>query len=197
MNNIKSFQEIQGFLSVGYIYLIVLGILNETLYYNQIGINILNYSSILDVLISPIANLTSSILSLCIFIVLIFLVIKLPGFLAKNKDRNWSKKVLKIDPDLSANEIESSFFKVFLIMISVGLLGFFVGTGITKGIYTSKRINEGEIEYNDKLNLINGENADIKILGTNSSFIFYLTPEIKTVSITPIEGIVESIVDSK
>lgn len=33
MNKIR-FQEIQGILSIGYIYLIVLGILNETLYYN-------------------------------------------------------------------------------------------------------------------------------------------------------------------
>ena len=28
MNKVKNFQEIQGFLSVGYIYLIVMGILN-------------------------------------------------------------------------------------------------------------------------------------------------------------------------
>ena len=31
MNKVKSFQEIQGFLSIGYVYLIVMGILNETL----------------------------------------------------------------------------------------------------------------------------------------------------------------------
>ena len=66
MNKVKSFQEIQGFLSIGYVYLIVMGILNETLYYNQIGIDILNYSNILDVLISPISKLTSSILRLII-----------------------------------------------------------------------------------------------------------------------------------
>jgi site-specific recombinase XerD len=85
MNKVKSFQEIQGFLSVGYIYLIVMGILNETLYYNQIGIDILNYSSILDVLISPIARLTSNILFLTIFIIVLFFAFKLPKLLSKEE----------------------------------------------------------------------------------------------------------------
>jgi len=88
MNKGKYLQEIQGFLSVGYIYLIVMGILNETLYYSQIGIDILNYSSILDVLISPISRLTSSISRLLIFIIIVFFTFKLPKILPNNKDKN-------------------------------------------------------------------------------------------------------------
>lgn len=196
MNKFKSFQEIQGLLSVGYIYLIVLGILNETFYYNQIGIDILNYSSILDVLISPISRLTSSILSLSLFILLIFILFNLPKLLAKKKDKNWIKKTFEIDRESNTSEVEGALFKKFLFLFAIVLLGFFVGSGIGKGYNMSKKINEGKIEYNDKLNFTNGEVTEIKILGTNSSYVFYLIKETNTVIITPFEGIVKSIEDN-
>lgn len=197
MNKFKSFQEIQGFLSVGYIYLIVMGILNETFYYNQIGIDILNYSSILDVLISPISKLTSSILSIVIFITIIFIAIKLPKLLAEKKEKNWFKKSFKQYTNLNAKEIEDSLLKSFLFILAIGLLGFFVGTGIGKGFRMSKKIEEGKIKYNDKLNFITGDVSNVKILGTNSSYIFYVSNKTKTVRITPIEGIVKSIDDAE
>jgi len=196
MNKFKSFQEIQGLLSVGYIYLIVMGILNETFYYNQIGINILNYSSILDVLISPISKLTSSILSLSIFIFLIFLSFKVPKLLANKKEKNWFKKLFKLDRELNTVDVEIILFRSFLFVLAIGLIGFFVGSGIGKGFKMSKKINEGKIEYNDKLSFSNGEVTEIKILGTNSSYLFYLTKETKKVIITPFEGIVKSIEDN-
>jgi hypothetical protein len=198
MNKVKSFQEIQGFLSVGYIYLIVMGILNETLYYNQIGIDILNYSSILDVLISPIARLTSNILLLIIFIIILFFAFKLPSILAKNKDRNWFKKLFKkIDSGLTSEEVKSSLLKSFLFLISIGLFGFYVGSGIGKGERLLERIEKEKIEYNDRIKFINGDESKVEIVGTNSTYIFYLEKENKTVQIALISGIIKSIGKNK
>ena len=64
-------KEIQGIVTLGYIYLILMGILNESLYYNQLGVNILNYSDVLDILISPIAKMTSSTAGFAVFLFLI------------------------------------------------------------------------------------------------------------------------------
>ena len=197
MNKVKSFQEIQGFLSVGYIYLIVMGILNETLYYNQIRINILNYSSILDVLISPISKLTSSIPSLIIFIIIIFFAFKLPNILAKNKDKNWFKKLMKLDADLTESQVKSSLLKTFLFIVSVGLFGFYVGSGIGTGFRMSEKIEKEEIDYNDQIKFINGDESNVEIVGTNSAYIFYLEKENKAVQITPISGIIKSIEKNK
>jgi len=190
----KYFQEIQGFLSVGYIYLIVMGILNETLYYNQIGIDILNYSSILDVLISPISRLTSNVSSLIIFIIIVFLAFKLPNILAKNKDKNWFKRLFKkIDSDLTKEQVKSSLLKSFMFIVSIGLFGFYVGSGIGKGERLLEKIEKEEVEYNDRIKFINGDVSSVEIVGTNSMYLFYLEKDNKSVQITPISGIIKSI----
>jgi hypothetical protein len=194
MNKAKNFQEIQGFLSVGYIYLIVMGILNETLYYSQIEIDILNYSSILDVLISPISRLTSSVSRLIIFIIIVFLAFKLPNILAKNKDKNWFKRLFKkIDSDLTKEQVKSSLLKSFMFMVSIGLFGFYVGSGIGKGERLLEKIEKEEVEYNDRIKFINGDESNVEIVGTNSMYLFYLEKHNKSVQITPISGIIKSI----
>ena len=197
MNKVKSFQEIQGFLSIGYVYLIVMGILNETLYYNQIGIDILNYSNILDVLISPISKLTSSTLRLIIFIVIIFFTFKLPNILAKSKDKNWFKKSMKLDVDLTESQVKTSLLKTFLFIVAIGLFGFYVGSGVGEGFRMSNKIEKEELEFNDYIKFINGEKSNVEIVGTNSGYIFYLEKENKTVQITPISGIIKSIEENK
>ncbi len=50
-------RSIQDYLSLGYLYLVVVGILFDAIFYGILGINIIHYSSILDVLLSPIAFL--------------------------------------------------------------------------------------------------------------------------------------------
>ena len=55
----KYTEKIQHLLPLGYLYLVIVGILKETAFFYQIGINILKYSSIMDVLMSPIATLTT------------------------------------------------------------------------------------------------------------------------------------------
>tara|TARA_B110000908_G_C10099397_1_gene377843 strand:- start:42 stop:635 length:594 start_codon:yes stop_codon:yes gene_type:complete len=197
MNKVKNFQEIQGFLSVGYIYLIVMGILNETLYYSQIGIDILDYSSILDVLISPISRLTSSISRLIIFIIIVFFAFKLPNILAKYRDKNWFKKLIKFEIELTKDEIKSSLLKTFLFIIAIGLFGFYVGSGIGKGLRMSEKIENGEIEFNDQIKFISGDVSEVEIVGTNSMYLFYLEKDNKSVQITPISGIIKSIEKNK
>jgi len=57
-NNLSSKNNniaIQDYLSIGYVFMLILGIFHETIYYKFLGVNILEYSSVLDVLISPIS----------------------------------------------------------------------------------------------------------------------------------------------
>jgi len=190
MNKLKSFQEI---LSVGYIYLIAIGILSETFYYKQIGVNILSYSGILDVLMSPIAKLTSSIITLIVFFVILLLVFQLPKFLVKKREKNWFKKGFKLGEDLTNTQVESELLKRFLFLLSIGLFGFFIGTGIGKGMRASDRIESNEIEYTDHIAFTDGDKIDAKIMGINSSYIFYLKNDNKAVQITPISSVVKSI----
>lgn len=197
MSGIKSLNNTQAFLSIGYVYLIVMGVLNETLYYQQIGIDILNYSSILDVLISPISNLTSSITSMVIVILLILFVMRAPRFFAKRKDKAWFTKAFKLEEDLDVKGVEQALLKKFSFMLALALFGFYIGTGLGGGFKTADKIKKGKITYEDKLTFINGDSDAIHILGTNSAYVFYLLENNKSVQITPISGVVQRIEDNK
>lgn len=197
MKPITSSQNIQSILSIGYIYLIIMGILNESLYFSQLDIDILNYSSILDVLISPISKLTSSRLGFFFFILLLISVFILPKKMIKYKDSAWFKKSFKLESDLEEKEMESAFFKTFVFVASMGLLGFFVGTGLGTGFKTVKKIENKEIEYNDTIHFLNGEVAEVEVLGKNSTYLFYLTKANNTVNISPFSGVIQRIEEVK
>ncbi len=78
-------------------------------------------------------------------------------------------------------------------MLAIGLLAFYVGTGIGTGIKISKKMKNGEIAYNDKLTFINGDSDIPFILGSNSAYVFYLLKGNSAVQITPVSGIVQRI----
>ncbi len=196
MNKIR-LQEIQGILSVGYIYLIVMGILNETLYYNQIGIDILSYSNLVDVLLSPISRLTSNTFLLIVFVLMVFLLFYFPKYFVKNKNKIWVRKGFSYRYELDDQEAENFYFKRFTFIFCLGLLGFFVGTGLGGGLKTVKEIKNNKIEYNDVLYFINGDTSKVEILGKNSAYIFYLSPENKAVIVAPITGIIKNIEENK
>lgn len=190
MKKLSSFQEIQGVVTLGYIYLILMGILNESLYYNHLDINILNYSDVLDILISPIAKMTSSSAGFVVFLVLIFALFGLPKILVNQREKRWFKKSFKMKEGLNTEEMRSSFFYLALFMIALFLVGFYVGTGLGNGNKLKKRITNNEVVFNDKLYFLNEEEATVEIIGKNSSYIFYLEPGSPVVKVSPISGVI-------
>lgn len=78
MNNKLS--DTQSVLSIGYIFLIIPGIIKEGLIYGQIGINILNYSDIQDILISLIATMFADLTSVILCLIIILIVLFFPVY---------------------------------------------------------------------------------------------------------------------
>ncbi|WP_196888446.1 hypothetical protein [Aureivirga sp. CE67] len=196
VNKNRMFRDMQSYLAVGYIYLIVLGIFSETLYYNRLGVNILNYSSILDVMISPIAKLTSSILGILVFILFMIMIFKFPNFLVKNKNKKWFSKLFKSNQIETDEELRDSLSKVLVFMFSIGLIGFYVGNGIGFGSKIADKIKNNEIEYDDQIIFTNDEVKKTCILGSNSGFVFYLVENNTEVHISPMNGNVRTIIDN-
>lgn len=193
MNDKRDYQEIQGILSIGYIFLILMGILNETLYYNQLGIEILTYSSILDVLISPISSLTTSISGFGLFIFFLLLIFGLPNYLAEQSPDHWLKKTFKFEQELSKKEAKNAITQTFIFMFSLGLIGFYVGTGIGKGVNLKKKMANNELTYEDHLVFLGGDSEKVEIIGKNSAYVFYLSKDNDVVKVTPISGTLKSI----
>jgi hypothetical protein len=183
-------ENLQKYIPFGYLYLIIMGILQESVFYTQIGINILHYSTIADILISPIATLTTQPLVILIAIGLSYLAYKMLFFLIKRRQNKWVQKtILKDKEHLNDVEVIEYFIKKFATFLALGICGLFIGLGLGLGGNLSEKIASNKLEFNCKLNFNSGGAEEIYLIGTNSLYYFYLTKENKNVKIVPIGGI--------
>lgn len=192
----ESNYNLQDYLSLGYIYLLVLGVFNQAIYYKFLNVNILEYSSILDVLISPISIITGDlkIALALVFAILFGLLYKiiLPIYyksLAKKEKYKSGKNKEKIDKSLAG--VKSSTFTVFITALMV--FSVFIGLGTGRGSKVKKNINNGEIENSHEIFFQDNTSKKVAIVGKNSLNVFYVLKGNKEVTIIPIEGNIKSI----
>jgi len=102
--------SIQDYMSIGYLFLLVLGVANQAIFYGLLGVNIFEYTSVLDVLLSPLAVISSHWLMPVVLAVLIPLMIgyfKLLNWyytkLSKKEKYQSGKKKEKIDKILKVS----------------------------------------------------------------------------------------------
>ena len=174
----KLTENLQKLLPFGYLFLVVLGIVKESIFYYQFGINILKYSSIMDILISPIADLTSHPLILVAFIIFIIFLYTVLIYLSKNYQKEWvrklvgSKKPLK---DVDLEEVQQYFGRAFVLMFAFGLLSFFLGIGLGSGKAIAEKISEKNLKYSYIFTYsANNESKEVFLIGSNSSNFFYV-----------------------
>ena len=72
MQNQFSLKTIQEYLPLGYLYLLVFGIVTDVIYYGALGVNIINYTSVTDILLSPIEKLVDGLWMPVIFLMTLF-----------------------------------------------------------------------------------------------------------------------------
>lgn len=193
----KNIDKVQNLLPLGYLFLVILGIVKESIFYYQIGINIVKYSSIMDILISPIAAITSNPIFFTTVLVLFIFAYKLPQILLKNQDKkglhkSFGSKIFKTDATTNEvseeekieyyNNIAIEFFSFFLISI-------FLGYGFADGRSISQKINNNKIDYDYKLNYTNDKSENVYVIGSNTAYYFYLTEGNPTVKIAPVASI--------
>ncbi|TDE18405.1 hypothetical protein [Dyadobacter psychrotolerans] len=184
--------KIQNLLPLGYLYLIILGIVKESLYYYQLDINILKYSSIMDILISPIADLTSEPIILIAVIFMIALSILLQFLLSRNSHKKWVQKFIgqkDSEKVLSKEEIKATISRVFVVFCMTALSSFFFGLGIGNGMKMVKKIKTNKLTYNHKISFDSDKTEEVCLFDNNSSYYFYLTKGNKNIKIAPVGSI--------
>lgn len=180
--------KIQNLLPFGYLFLVIIGILKETVFFYQIGIPILKYSSIIDILISPVATMTSHLFILLFIMIVFYFCFQLPKFLIKQKAKPWMQKRLKIDVkvlDLPEKELNEFFVFYVVNRLAVFLLSFFLGFGIAEGGKFASKIKNNKLDFDYKLNYASGESELISIISSNSSYYFYVSKGSKNIKIAP------------
>ena len=188
----KYLEKIQGLLPLGYLYLIILGLLKESIFFYPLGIHILKFSSIIDILISPISDITSNpiLIILITFILLVFFIYQ--SVLIKNSHKEWGKKILKsyrLDADVDKKELQKAMIPVFSIIVALALLSLFVGLGIGQGNMVKSKLEKRSFKNNYIVTFSSGKTAEVYIIDNNSSYYFYVEKGDRNVKIVPVGNI--------
>lgn len=144
----KNIDKVQNLLPFGYLFLVILGIAKDSISYYQIGINIIRYSSIMDILISPIAAVTSHPVFFATILLLFVFYYNLPKILLKNEDKKWIHKISGIDKsdaefkELPENERLEYYNIASIKSLSTFLISVFLGYGFADGYSISNQIKK-------------------------------------------------------
>lgn len=191
-------ENIQGYLSLGYLFLLVVGLLKDVIYFGILGLNILHYANFLDVLISPISFLAEDkIVSIAILSLgLLFYGVyrfKLK-YEPKYKDKPWFEKLFGDSKKTLTKEQVTLSTTAF---IAIAIIMFYLGGSVGKGFTISSKIEKSELKMNDKITFLDKEMIKTSIVGQTSEFIFYVKEGSQDISITPIKGVIREIIESK
>jgi len=165
-------------LPLGYLYLLILGIASESIHFGLLGVNVLDYSNVLDVLLSPIALVTGEL-------PVLFMVLGVPAFLWPYlKLMRWLAR--RKPSKKNAQLLEQPLGKVWLPMCAMGLLFAFVGFGAGHGHAQRADLQAGDLEPDTRLTFSDETSVDVHVIGVNSGYVFYALPGATEVTISPI-----------
>lgn len=152
-----------------------MGLLKESIWYYQLGINVLHYSSLSDILSSPLVELTSHTIMIgavlfCFLIIFIYIRI-----IIKNKNSKQVQKLLGVkkgEEPLTHEEVNRCIPFFALRFMAVMLLFFYVGIGLGKGKFAAKREKENRMKYKYAVTYSSGAKEDVFMIGNNSQYYF-------------------------
>lgn len=188
--------KIQEILSLGYLYLIVVGIIGDVIRYKQIGVDILNYSTVWDILLSPINYLTKDYRTLLIVLVFTaacyFYFVKIaPKLHLKYREKEWYKKTTNIEKmDKKYAEPDEGGIYILLMLV---VFSMFVGMGVGNGGVLKRQLQNNELRMTHEIDFSNSETKEVRIIGLNSTYLFYAGYGDKEISIASINPNVKEI----
>ncbi len=191
----KLIEKLQTLLPLGYLYLIILGILRDGVFFYMLGINFLKYSSIMDILISPLAQITSQPIILVTLILMVIGFVIYYNFLANNSHKKWvrdslvSKKYLKKNPDSSDEALKIHIKQQVYFAIAFMISAFFLGGGVGMGITVKEKIANNTLKIKHRITDDSGIQKDIYLIDSNSAYYFYVEKGSKIVTIVPVGSI--------
>lgn len=181
---------LQDYFYIGYLYLIILGIVSDAIFYGIFGVSYLNYTTILDALISPISLLTNNwvlavALGVMFTLLYFYLTIWAPKLYQKLRLKKWYQKLYNIKKwdkryaalEAKKNLLPGMMFLFFLLFVSMR-------TGY--GLGMKHKLIKKRITPNYTLIFKDNSRLDVRKIGQNSAYFFYFIPGEKVITATPI-----------
>lgn len=188
----KNLEKAQHLLPVAYLYLIILGLIKETLTFYPLGINILKYATIMDVLISPIADIFSHYLIFITIFIISVIAFSLPQLMVKNFSAKWVNAYLgrkKNQPRLTLEEVKDKSIWFPVRFLAFMFLSFFVGFGWANGMKEKRNIKSGNLKYKHTLYFTDNQSQQVHLIDVNNAYYFYVEKDSKKIKISPVDAI--------
>jgi hypothetical protein len=182
--------DLQDVFYIGYLYLIILGIVSDAIFYGIFGVSYLNYTTILDALISPISLLINNwkislFLGLMFFVMYLYFTKWMFKVYAYLRVKKWYQKVYNVEKwDKKYEELAKKKSIIPGMMFIFFLLFISMRTGM--GIGMKHKYNTKEIVPNYTLVFKDNTKLDVRKVGQNSTYFFYFIPGEKVITATPI-----------
>lgn len=191
MNKFLKELAIQDYITLGYLYLVIIGIGNIIIYYSSFDINIFDYVAITDILLAPINMLFLSYK----FTLMVIIVIAIISYLSKFIFLGINKLLEKL-AHKSNKPVKTIMFQpliVFIILFSY----VFLELSIDMADGVNSKVKNKTYKLNKTLTFANNNQKDVYVIATTSIYLFYVEKGEDVVTITPIVGNVKSIKDIK
>jgi len=159
--------DISLLLTFGYIFLLFIGMIFNSIYFSMHQINIFRYSDITDFLLAPFRDIFILIFTICSILV-ILIVVRIDDYLMQN----YPKTYLKIKLFKKNREKHESWFEVK--GVSILIIIYIVVAAFQYAVYRSERIDEQRLKIQDSIFKDNKFNPtdSIYYLGNTNQYIF-------------------------
>jgi hypothetical protein len=180
--------RLQDYLTLGYLYLLALGILSTSVYYGLVGIEILSYSSLLDVLLTPLTTLESTPA-----LALVMACIPLAAFVVARAIAYRLDRVAADPKRLAAMGEEALRLArhrlrvVPLLWVVCGVFSGYVGFAVGAGSKLAAAMADARTQPDHELRFASGAVDSVRVVGTTTEFVFYIRPGATAVTVTPLK----------
>jgi hypothetical protein len=185
-NYLKELQ-IQDYFSLGYIFLIILGLVSNVIYWTTLGINIFDYTSISDILITPLSIIFQNLKTTLAFIIGLTIMYYFLKYNYPKHQKKLAQKAEKENRPFKEQEFQPITGMIF--MFSSVFLGFNIG----KCFEVKNKVQNQDYTVNKVIKFSDNTEKEVFSLGQNSVYIFYVDKSYKDINIVPIDGNIKSI----
>lgn len=177
----------QDYVTLGYLYLVLLGAVNIVIYYSGFNINIFDYIAISDILLAPINMLFLDYKNTAVIIISIGII----SYLSRLVFFGINKLVERIANKFN-KPIRPIVYQPVIVFVSLFSYIFLTLTiDVTNSV--SSEVKNMTYKLNTKLTFADNTQKEVRVIATTSMYLFYVGKGENVVTITPISGNVKSI----
>ncbi len=177
----------QDYVTLGYLYLVLLGTVNIVIYYSGFDINIFDYIAISDILLAPINMLFLSYETTAMIIIGIGII----TYLLKLVFFGINKLVERIANKFNKPIRRMVYQPVIVFIILFSYIFLTLTIDMTNSV--SSEVKNRTYKLKTKITFADNTQKQVRVIATTSMYLFYVEKGENVVTITPISGNVKSI----